>query len=196
MIYFASDTHFSHNREFVYKIRGFDSVEAMNSAIIEKWNAVVKPEDDVYLLGDIMLNDNDVGMECLAKLNGKIHILIGNHDTNSRIKLYGTLPNVDVIGYATVVKYGKYTFYLSHYPTLTSNLDDMAPLSQHVLNLFGHTHQTKNFYNDSPYMYHVGMDSHDCTPVSAEQVIADIKAEAQLCLSMLGEEIDRNVACN
>lgn len=196
MIYFASDTHFSHNREFVYKVRGFDDVDAMNRAIIDRWNAVVKPEDEVYLLGDVMLNDNTVGLECLSRLNGKIYILLGNHDTNSRIKLYNSLPNVEVLGYATVIKYGKYTFYLSHYPTLTSNLDDMAPLSQHVLNLFGHTHQTKNFHNDIPYMYHVGMDSHDCTPVSAEQVIADIKAEAQKCLDMLGEGAKLDESCN
>lgn len=34
-----------------------------------------------------------------------------------------------------------------------------------TLNLFGHTHQTSNFYEDKIYMRHVGMDSHSCYPV-------------------------------
>ena len=87
--------------------------------------------------------------------------------------------------YATVIKYGKYSFYLSHYPTLTSNLENSASLSQHVINLFGHTHQMGNFYNDIPFMYHVGMDSHNCTPVNIDQVIEDIKKEVQVCYKQL-----------
>ena len=185
MIHFTSDTHFSHDREFLYKVRGFPTVDEMNEAIVERWNAVIAPEDEVYHLGDVMLNDNEKGMELLSRLNGKIHILLGNHDTKTRAKLYETLPNVDVIGYATVIKWGKYHFYLSHYPTNTSNLENMAPLSQHVLNIYGHTHQEHNFYNGTPYMYHVGMDSHNCTPVSVETVIEDIKKEVEVCLAQL-----------
>ena len=44
-----------------------------------------------------------------------------------------------------------------------------------VINLFGHTHQTTNFYNDNPYMYHVGVDSHDCYPVLLEDILESIK---------------------
>lgn len=39
--YFTSDTHFGHNKEFVFKERGFNSVEEMNAAIIKNWNSVV-----------------------------------------------------------------------------------------------------------------------------------------------------------
>ena len=185
-IWLTSDTHFCHDRGFVYEPRGFKNIEEMNVAIVERWNSVVKPEDIVYHLGDVMLNDNDKGMEYLKKLNGEIHLLRGNHDTNSRISLYAAAPNVVSTGdYVTVIKYGKYSFYLSHYPTLTSNLENSASLSQHVINLFGHTHQMGNFYNDIPFMYHVGMDSHNCTPVNINQVIEDIKKEVQVCYKQL-----------
>ena len=185
-IWLTSDTHFCHDRGFVYEPRGFTNIGDMNEAIVDRWNAVVKPDDIVYHLGDVMLNDNDKGMEYLKKLNGKIHLLRGNHDTNSRISLYAAAPNVVSTGeYATVIKYGKYSFYLSHYPTLTSNLENTASLSQHVINLFGHTHQQGNFYNDIPFMYHVGMDSHNCTPVNIDQVIEDIKREVQVCYAQL-----------
>lgn len=179
-IWLTSDTHFFHNKTFVYEPRGFPCIEDMNDAIVERWNSVVKPKDIVYHLGDVMLNDNDKGMEYLKKLNGEIHILRGNHDTNNRIDLYAAAPNVVSTGdYATVIKYGKYSFYLSHYPTLTSNFDNNASLKVHVIGLFGHTHQQENFYQDNPYMYHVGMDSHNCYPVSIEQIIEDIKKEIE-----------------
>ena len=185
-IWFTSDTHFCHDRGFVYEPRCFQNIDEMNEAIVERWNSVVKPWDIVYHLGDVMLNDNDKGCEFFKKLNGQIYILRGNHDTNNRVNIYNTLPNVfDCGDYARVIKVGKYTFYLSNYPTNTSNLENNAPLSQHIINLYGHTHQKDNFYNDIPYMYHVGMDSHNCYPVAAEIIIEDIKQKITECQEML-----------
>ena len=42
-----------------------------------------------------MLGDNAEGMNILKQLNGIIHIILGNHDTDSRIALYQTLPPSD-----------------------------------------------------------------------------------------------------
>ena len=185
-VWFTSDTHFCHDRAFVYEPRGFKSVAEMNKAIVERWNSVVAADDTVYLLGDVMLNDNDAGMELLRQLNGKIFIMRGNHDTNARVQLYGTADNVHDCGlYAQTVKLNGYTFYISHYPTMTSNLDNDASLKQHVINLYGHTHQKDNFYQDIPFMYHVGMDSHDCYPVEITQIIEDIKAKVDECKAQL-----------
>lgn len=195
-VWFSSDTHFCHDRGFVYEPRGFSNVEEMSEAIVQRWNSVVAPEDTVYLLGDIMLNDNVKGIEFLKQLNGKIHILNGNHDTKSRIALYADCPNViDTNIYAWVIQYRGYTFYVSHYPTLTSNLDNDAPLKKHVINLYGHTHQKTNFYQDTPFMYHVGLDSHDCYPVEIETIIADIYAKIDECKAMLGEG-ETDESCN
>lgn len=185
-IWLTSDTHFCHDREFVYGPRGFTNIEDMCEAIVKRWNSVVKPEDIVYHLGDVMLNDNEKGMEFLKRLNGQIYILRGNHDTNTRVNLYMEAPNVFDCGtYARVIKYGKYHFYLSHYPTMTSNLENNAHISEHIINLYGHTHQMDNFYQDIPFMYHVGMDSHDCYPVDLDTVIEDIKAKVNECKTQL-----------
>lgn len=135
-----------------------------------------------------MLGDNKHGIECLRKLNGNIKIIIGNHDTSARIKLYETLENVEIIGYATVLKYNKYHFYLSHYPTLTSNLEKSPNLKLHVINLYGHTHQEEDFYQEIPYMFHCGMDSNNCTPVLLDDAIEKMKEETQKCLEFLDEE--------
>ena len=72
-----------------------------------------------------MLNDTVYGMECLKQIKCQdIRIIIGNHDTNSRIELYKTLPNICVIGYAALIKHKKWNFMLSHYPMATTNFDD------------------------------------------------------------------------
>jgi len=54
-----------------------------------------------------------------------------------------------------------------------------------TLNLYGHTHQRTNFFEDRPYMYHVGVDSHDCYPVSLDKVIEDMNLKVKECIEML-----------
>lgn len=175
-IFFTSDTHFCHNKNFIYAARGFSTIEDMNEAIIERWNKTVNPTDIIYHLGDVMLGDNELGLNCLKQLNGKIHIIYGNHCTASRIHLYETLDNIIDIKIADILKYKGYHLYLSHYPTFTGNYEDSGKaLKGIVLNLYGHTHQTTNFYEDNFFMYHVGVDSHNLTPVSFEEIIEDIK---------------------
>lgn len=175
MIYFSSDLHFNHNKDFLYSPRNFDSVESMNMTIVNNWNSIVKDEDEVYILGDLMLGDNEAGMSFLRLLKGKLHIIIGNHDTEPRIELYKTLENVVEVCYATQLKYKKAYFFLCHYPVMTANFDDQKSWAKHLINLFGHTHQKEKFYNNNPYMYNVGLDAHNNFPVSIEQVIEDIK---------------------
>ena len=179
-IYLTSDLHFGHDREFVWKVRGYESVEQMNTRQVEKWNAIVEDDDDVYILGDVMLGSTD-NIEYLKKLKGKIHIVLGNHDTLTREAMYKELPNVvEVAEVGIRLKYNKYHFVLTHYPMLTGNLEKES-LKQMSLNLYGHTHQSVNFYNDMPFMYHVGQDSHNCYPVNLDDVIEEMKAKVKEC---------------
>ena len=46
MIYLSSDPHFGHAKDFLWRPRGFSSVEEMNEGIIERWNLIVEPDDD------------------------------------------------------------------------------------------------------------------------------------------------------
>ena len=117
----------------------------MNDAIIKNWNDTVDIEDDVYVLGDLMLGDNELGIKMIKQLKGKIHIILGNHDTTSRKALYEECYNVVDIKYADVIKFNGYTFYLSHYPTMTSNHDDEKPLKAKIISLCGHSHYSNKF---------------------------------------------------
>lgn len=173
MIWLSSDLHFCHNKDFIYERRGFHSIQEMDEAIVRNFNEAVAWDDDLYILGDIMLNDNDKGIRLLRQLPGNIHILIGNHDTSNRVELYRQEPRITVEGYATVLKYQKYNFYLCHYPTLTANLDDDKSLTKRPLCLAGHTHSTKLF--EPCGSYNVALDAHENYPVAIDQIIYDLK---------------------
>ena len=64
-IWITSDTHFGHDREFIWGPRGYTSAAENDADIIKKWNEVVSSEDTVYHLGDVMLGDNINGIDCL-----------------------------------------------------------------------------------------------------------------------------------
>ena len=171
-IWLTSDLHFCHNKEFLYSPRGFDNIYDMNETIVKNWNSVVSVNDDVYILGDLMLVNNEEGIKLLKNLKGNIHIILGNHDTGTRVELYNNCYNVVEICYATIIKYNGYHFYLSHYPTITGNGD--KDLKHTLINLYGHTHQKTNFFNDVFFMYHVGVDSHNCFPVLIDDIIQEL----------------------
>ena len=180
-IFFTSDTHFGHNKEFLYGSRGFNSVEEHAEEIIKRWNSVVKAHDVVYFLGDMTLSTEyeEKALEWVKRLNGEIYWIAGNHDTNNRIdKFLVECDNIaEFRGFAERMKLDKKSLLLSHYPTITANrLDSDEPgLKNVVYNLHGHTHQKTNFSPDLPLTcYHVGLDSHDLTPVSWSEINADL----------------------
>ena len=145
-----------------------------NETIIQNFHDKISYDDDLFILGDLFLNDNENGLEYVRRLPGRLHILRGNHDTDARIEMLLSEPRICYHGYADIFKYKKYRFYLSHYPTMTANYDDKEKKCP-LINLYGHTHQKTNFYNNNSFMYHVGLDSHNCYPVSIDQIIEDIK---------------------
>ena len=184
-IWITSDLHLGHDREFIWGARGYADVNEMNMKQIEKFNSVVADDDEVWILGDLVLGDIETGLALLKQLRGKIHVCLGNHDTAKREQAYRDM-GWDVQLCARL-KYKKLNFYLSHYPTITHNLDEKE-IWQVVVNLYGHTHQTTNFYHDDPWMYHIGVDSHDGYPVCIDDIIADVKAEMQKCETMLDND--------
>lgn len=173
-IYLTSDLHFCHDRDFIYEPRGFSSVTEMNEAIIKNFNDIMDWGDTLYILGDCFLNNNEEGIKLMRHLPGQKHVIWGNHDSNARQKLIGS--EFLFHGYAYTIKYKGYNFYLSHYPTLTSNYDEDKPLERRVINLCGHTHTTDKFSDmDKGLIYHVELDAHDNKPVLLDDILNDVK---------------------
>lgn len=183
MIFVTSDWHLSHDKEFIWKTRGYNSIEEMNYDLIKKHNSLVTANDDVYVLGDCCLGGQNMleqNRRLMEQFNGKLHIIFGNHCTSARRKMYTELPNVIECAWAVMLTYRKYNFYMSHFPTLTGNLEKES-LKQMILNLYGHTHQNTNFFEDRPYMYHVGVDSHNGEPVLLDNIIEEMYKKVKEC---------------
>lgn len=149
---------------------------------MKRHNSCVKPEDEVYVLGDCMLGGGsegarNKGLELIAQLNGKLHIILGNHDSDARAAAYNELPNVVEVTMAKRMKYNGYHFYLAHYPTMTSNYDDyIKPLKARAICCCGHSHCTNPFQDlDKGLIYHVEIDAHKIMPVKIEKVISDLE---------------------
>lgn len=173
-IFITSDLHFNHDKDFIWKARGFNSVQEMNEELIKRYNSVVQDEDTVYILGDSMMGMNvNEGLAYLRRLKGTKYLALGNHDTNTRIEAYKNSGIFAEVAFAYRLKVKGKQFYLTHYPTITSNGDEGIK----VFNLYGHTHQTSNFYENNKFMYHVGVDSHDCYPVAIEDIIEELEKE-------------------
>ena len=176
-IWFTSDTHFNHNKSFLYEPRGFSSIVEHDIEVVRKWNEIVKSTDIVYHLGDIGMGKNIEYLCSIVKsLNGNIKWILGNHCTDNRIKHIGALSNIEVIGYADKLKISRnISLFLCHYPTLTMprNLD--GKLNGCTYSLCGHTHTKDRWLNwDKGGIYHVELDAHNCYPVSLEEVRKDL----------------------
>ena len=178
-IWVTSDWHFAHDKFFCYERRGFKSVFEMNEELLYLHNHFVAPNDEVYVLGDLTLGDTEVGIKYIREMNGRLHIIRGNHDSDKKIKEYAEMPNVVEIVDAKFLNYGKFHFFLSHYPALTANYDEKS-LKQKMINLCGHIHTLDRFADfDKGLIYHCEVDAHDNKPVLLDDIIQEIKTKVR-----------------
>lgn len=174
-IWFTSDLHFNHDKPFIYKDRGYSSIEEHNEALIKNWNEKIKNSDEVYLLGDVCMGEDiEANIKLLKRLKGNIHLITGNHDTDKRIENFKKNHIfTEIIPVGTMFKYRKWIFILSHYPMIVSNYDDKF---KKIWNLCGHTHTTAKFEERIFNSYNVGVDAHNNFPIEIEEIIADLKS--------------------
>lgn len=105
-LFFVSDTHFSHDKEFLYGKRGYNSVEEHDAGLIKTWNERVRPCDKVIHLGDFILgagrDAKELAYHLLEKLNGKIYLIWGNHNSGVKqvyedtLQIFGLASNLEV----------------------------------------------------------------------------------------------------
>lgn len=77
--FFTSDTHFGHRGVLGTGRRHWATTDEMDAALIANWNAVVKPGDTVWHLGDFCWKPKGIG-RIRVQLHGTIHLILGNHD--------------------------------------------------------------------------------------------------------------------
>lgn len=82
--FIVSDTHFGHanicrfTRADGTPLRPWNDVSEMDEDMVDKWNAVVRPNDKVYHLGDVVIGRKH--LQIMSRLNGDKVLIKGNHD--------------------------------------------------------------------------------------------------------------------
>jgi calcineurin-like phosphoesterase family protein len=172
--FIISDTHFGHEnactkfkRDDGSPLRPFASAEEMDEAMVERWNAVVRPFDKVYHLGDVVINKKFLPI--LDRLNGKKRLIRGNHDIFNGVygkyfsEIYGVRVFSDMI--------------LSHIPLHPDSIT-----RRFGTNVHGHLHANEvmitsrlpgdygpSSHPDPRYLC-VCVEHTDYTPISVEDV--------------------------
>lgn len=158
MEYFTSDTHFGHTNVIKYCNRPFDNAHHMNEGLIFKWNSVVKKDDVVYHLGDFGFQKPADLKDILYKLNGKVLLIPGNHDSNSFINM---LLCQDMNKVEVLPKYHEFNnngrkVVLCHYP-----IESWNNMSHGSIHLHGHSHGAGR---KQAGRFDVGVDACDYEP--------------------------------
>ena len=175
-IFFTSDTHFWHENILKFCNRPFSSIEEMNDTIINNWNSVVKENDIVFHLGDFCFCGSDKFKELIEKLNGKIYLILGNHDLKTIKQWHAT--KFEGVYQQMSIKIDGRKIYLNHFPFLCY-AGTYYRYEDVIWQLFGHVHSSdknKNGLDNQrlsmlfPTQYDVGVDNNNYTPVSFEEV--------------------------
>jgi len=83
-IAFASDFHLGHNRDFIYKARGFEAIRDHDQWILQSLSEI-GAHDHLYYLGDFALNTTPAQvMEFFRRIHcNNIFYIWGNHESST-----------------------------------------------------------------------------------------------------------------
>lgn len=188
MIWFTSDTHYHHKNicrgtsqwtvegEANPFTRDYETLDAMDDAIVLNINSVVKQEDTLYHLGDWSLGGIAQVLDFRKRINCKnIHLILGNHDENIRLNKrikpsdiyddYFTQGNFTSVQDLLEISIAKQEIVLCHYPMRVWH-----NCHKGVIMLHGHSHGNLNPLDHKSM--DVGIDTHpEFRPYSLDEIL-------------------------
>ncbi len=133
--WYMADPHFGHDKVIGYSKRPFNSVSHMDETILANINSRVKPDDDLWIVGDFgfgkTANQEGYLENIHARINCRKHLVKGNHDEERVLGLpwdsvHALAEIVDGTRYVTLCHYQMVTWYRSRKGSIM---------------LFGHVHE-------------------------------------------------------
>lgn len=157
--WFISDTHFNHEKIIEYCNRPFNDANSMNEKIVQLWNQSIKKDDKVYHLGDFGFGSKEQITEIVERLNGKIYLVTGNHDTRPP-QWYRDCGFVEVYDHPIIIM--DYLV-LSHEPL-------PFVMNQCYCSLYGHIHNSPLYKTWGKNSACMCVERHNYHPVSLETI--------------------------
>jgi len=166
--YFTSDLHLGHTNIIKYNNRPFKTIEEMDKTLIRNWNETVQPDDEIFILGDLTMRKKGSALAYVFALNGKKHMIRGNHDlflqdfkeTDSWFKW--------IKDYAVIEHEGT-SLVLFHYPIV-----EWYGFGKGSIHLHGHLHNGGSvapWDSSNTRVFNVGVDVCDFKPISVTEII-------------------------
>jgi len=181
VVWITSDTHYSHKNICrgvtnwrtkdgkipIESTRDFNTIEDMNSVIVDNINSKIGPDDTLIHLGDFSFGGFDKIGQFLDRLVCKnIHLVLGNHDhhiKNNRENIHDRFLSIQ--NYLEV-NIGGADFVLSHYPLCSWN-----QLSKGAIQLHGHVHLPTNKKWGNGKRLDVGVDGNNYQPYKLTEIV-------------------------
>lgn len=156
--FITSDLHLGEERMAILG-RPFRDAHECIDAMIRNHNAIVSPDDEVIVAGDVCYQNALNWLPRIAEFNGHKTLVRGNHDrgfTDADLAPY--FETVVSDGGGLVVDHGGQRYNITHYPTQGV---------QNLFNLVGHVHGAWKVQKN---MLNVGVDVHHFRPVNMDDI--------------------------
>ena len=139
MNFYIADTHFGHENIIKLCGRGFGSVAEMDAVMITRWQEKVRPNDDVFVVGDFAYRNKTSVSTYLEQLPGIKHLLVGNHDSEllANKNALGAFASVDKLLEVRDASMNCHVT-LCHYP-----LVEWSGFYNGSYHVYGHLHNVK-----------------------------------------------------
>lgn len=173
-VFFCSDLHFNHRNIIKYCNRPWNSgkdengelivtdgdLARMNDDLVKNFNSVVSPDSVTWFLGDFCMGPKQKEKipEFRAKLNGKINIVLGNHDHHS-VKFYYDAGFDRVYDRSVIIRD---FIVLSHAP--------MEFVKAPFFNCYGHIHDCASYKTWAKDSCCVCVERHGYKPVPLSEI--------------------------
>lgn len=166
---YIADLHFGHEKVIGFDNRPFTSVAEMDAEMIKRWNESANKRDEIYIVGDFAYRSDHEYSWYLSKLNGKKHLIIGNHDYRI-LKDEKAQSYFESIHHMISVKDDNREVILFHYPIL-----EWKGYFRGSLHIFGHIHEASHRMYDyicnQPNMLNAGASIIDYRPATLQELI-------------------------
>ena len=167
MNYYIADTHFGHHNIINMADRPFQCVQHMEDTLIDNWNRKVSDKDDIYIIGDLFFQHDQID-SILSRLKGKKHLILGNHESKWLTDPYRHY--FQSIQTSLEITDQNHTIIMCHYPMVS------YPKQSRAYMVHGHIH------NDTLFDYwcvllkrqrilNAGVDINQFEPVTLNELI-------------------------
>lgn len=191
-VWFTSDTHYNHanickgttqwDREGDNHFRDFETLEKMNSVLVNNINTLVNEDDILFHLGDWSFG----GFDSIAKFREQIvckniHLILGNHDhhignnKDGVAELFSSVHQYLNLSIKWPNGSGKHegaSFVLMHYP-----IASWDGLGRGTYHLHGHVHLPAERRVGRGKVMDVGVDGNNLFPISLDKVLKILKEQ-------------------